>query len=58
MELAEVIAVSKNYELKHYFPSVEMTGGHQLTIPLNFNLKMMVFYTLNIRMVAFLHKMI
>ena len=40
MELAEVIAVSKNYELKHYFPSVEMTGGHQLTIPLNFNLKM------------------
>ena len=27
VELAEVIAVDKNYELKHYFPSVETTGG-------------------------------
>ena len=26
VELAEVIAVDKNYELKHYFPYVEMTG--------------------------------
>ena len=39
MELAEVIAVDKNYELKHYFPYVETTGGQQLTIPLIFNLK-------------------
>ena len=39
VELAEVIASPKDYELKHYFPYVEMTGRHQLTIPLNFNLK-------------------
>ena len=39
VELAEVIAVDKNYELKHYFPYVETTGRQQLTIPLIFNLK-------------------
>ena len=39
LEQAHKIVVDKNYELKHYFPYVETPGGHQLTIPLIFNLK-------------------
>ncbi|WP_223881799.1 helix-turn-helix domain-containing protein [Niallia endozanthoxylica] len=39
MEPAHKIVVDKNYELKHYFPYVETPGGHQLTIPLVINLK-------------------
>lgn len=39
VELAEVIAVDKDYELKHYFPYVEVIGRQQLTIPLIINLK-------------------
>lgn len=39
LERAHKIQVDHHYELKHYFPYVETPGGHQLTIPLIFNLK-------------------